>query len=128
MIWIIRILIIAACSWLNYKGGKNWLPARRFIMPALIGTFWAIQTHWWIFFAIGMPMGFLLSTGDGNRPLWCALGALGASIALMVTGSVAWWLGVPYIVLNAFIGWKVVSWKSCDYFTGAGFASLVFLV
>jgi len=129
MIFILKILISALCGWLNYKGGKDWLPARRFIMPAVIALYCAIAVKtWWLFFALGIPMGLMLSLSNDIRWLYCLRVAL-ASAGLFICGAIGWVWYIIYAALCTASGFTS-SWpqKYTDPITGMAFSILVWLV
>ena len=136
MIWI-KILIVLLMAVLNYTRGKHWRPISMLAMTFIMGSYFAILYHtWWLFIVVGGPMYGCLTLPDGNRGVWCSLVALGASIALLLTGHLAWYWFIVYCGGNFLLGWianKPKIWGkwsnqfTVDMITGAGFGALVFL-
>jgi hypothetical protein len=128
-----KIAIVLLSSFLNWAGGYHWLWARRWSMTFLIALGCAFFTHcWWIFPLVMIPMAISLSLHDQNRGVWCVMTSLGASIALLLTGHLAWYWFIVYNVINYVLGWQLVKNKQtqliCDTITGAGFGLIVFLI
>ena len=135
----LKLILLILLPILNALRGYGKIPFLRrpqciAIMSVSMGLYLAwVCKVWWLFFLCGGLMAGLLSTGDSNRPLWCFLVALGASLGLVLTHHLAWWLFVPYLGLNAFLGWLAnnrLKLKQIpnDLVTGAGIATITFIV
>ena len=142
MIWIkLAILLISSvCFWI---GGRWWHNARRFVMPLILGIYFAIHCKWWLILAIFFPAVGMLCLGYGDksplrhifgdgwgRGVWEILVALALSLGLLVGHFLAWWLFIPYLALNFTLenALKKLPQDLGDPLIGLGFGSLVFLI
>jgi hypothetical protein len=69
--------------------------------------------------------------GDGwGRGVWGLLVALGASVGLLLGHFLAWWLFIPYLVINFTLenALKKLPQDIGDPIIGLGFGSLLFLI
>lgn len=108
-----KLFTVIACSGLYAWGGYNWHNARRYLMPILLGGeagFIAWQNKkkdWWSGLLILPVIGTLCLAykrfGQGNfaRAVWLGLQALVIGLGLFLTGHLAWFLYVPYVIIAA---------------------------
>ena len=130
MIWLIRFLLIGIIAYLNYLRGYHYRIPCMIAISVIMGLWFAITLHWWLFPLVGLPMYGCLSLHDQNRGAWCSLVALGASFALLVTGHLAWYWFIVYCATNYGLGWLCVNKLKLNQFwtdliTGAGFGLLI---
>ncbi len=147
------ILIMLACSILWRLGGWRWKWCRRIIVPVSLALYLSITLKtWWLFFAVGMPLGLTIPIGYGEptpddpkpsflgqifRKGWLIRGIYGAivagsgSLGLLVTKYIGFSGYFIYIVLNFTIGAVLCRIKAPDWLVepliGAGVALLVLL-
>lgn len=138
----LKIFIMTICGVLFWWGGFNWLPARRFIIPALICATIGFLLHSIICLTslvaiaalcLGYSDKSLLGGIFGNvigRGLWGLLCAIGISLGLFVTGHISWFFWLPYLILNfcgeAFLN-NLDQWIGDPIF-GMALGSIVFII
>ena len=103
---ILKIIIDLVCGALNAGGGYHWLWMRRYVMPIVIGIWVSYFTHtWWIGVTVLPVIGTLCLgyfKGWEGRGGWLAMQAFVIGLGCLVTGHLAWYFFVPYVI-GAFI-------------------------
>lgn len=134
---LIKLLTDLTCGVLNSLGGFCWLPARRFIMPFVIGVSFFLITHiWWTLFLPLPAMGTLClgysKDGNSGRGLWLFIQAGALSLGITLTGHIfySWICFIPYVVLAGVLGGIYKNWPQTigDLITGCYLGSILFLV
>ena len=106
---LIKLLLVILFAVLNFLRGYHWRPLCIALMVLTMGLYGAFITHlWYMLFFIAIPMGICLGLQDQNRGIWCSLVALGASVALLSFGYLAWYWWVVYCALNFALGYFTV--------------------
>src|SRR5258708_5327441 len=105
----IKILIDLICGSLSSWGGYSWHNARRFFMPILLALTFGFVTHiWWIGISVlpvigTLCLGYFFRGNQGlqwlGRGLWLALQALVLAFVTCITGHLAWFFYVPYVLV-----------------------------
>lgn len=139
----IKIVLLLLCSALFWLGGKCWLPARRFLMPILIGgsLLWYTSWDWYaltsisaigIFclgYGVNSPLRHCFGNGWG-RGIWGILSGICLSLGVFLTGHLYWFLFVPYLAVNFTFenALKNLPQAIGDPIIGVGFSSIIFIV
>lgn len=139
----VKILITLICSALFWWGGFNYHNARRFIMPLILTASCFILTHFCLLaltqsVSIGAlclgygdksPLRHVFGDGWG-RGIWGLIVGACLSLALFLSGSLAWYFFAFYLALNFTLenALKKLPQSIGDPVIGAGFASIVFLI
>ena len=136
MIFLQLITVILA-GVLNSWGGHSFLPARRFIMPVLLGVVASICCHtWWVGLMILPVMGTLclgysdFGTGNFARACWLCLQASIICFGVTVTGHLGWYFAIPYIVFAGVLGGLYKNWQQIwgDLIAGMWLGSFILFV
>lgn len=137
-----RILTLLICAALFWWGGKNFLSARRDIMPCVLALACGLLLHsaWgcgallavpFLHFGYGEKSRFRHIFGDGwGRGVWGILVAVGLSAVLFFSGHIYWLLEVIYLVIGFTLenALKKLNQSVGDPLIGAGFALLIFFL
>lgn len=110
-----QFITVIACGLLNAWGGYSWHNARRFLMPCLLAVNASICSHtWWIGILLLPTMGTLclgyFGSGNAGRACWIVLQAFMLSIGLFLTGHVAWYFFIPYVIGSGILGGLYKNW------------------
>lgn len=134
-ILIIKILVDLICGALNSWGGFSWHNARRFIMPVVIGIAVSFITHiWWTGIMVLPVMGTLCLGYFGGknwgRALWLFLQAVVIGLGLTLTGHLAWYVYIPYIIGAGVLGGFYKNWQQVwgDMVAGTYLGSIVYFI
>lgn len=139
MIQII-LIILSGCffSW----GGHSFLLARRLFMPVILTASCFYITHsWWSLTMMASYGCLTLGYGDNSplrhifgqcwgRGIWGILVSLALSLGLFMTGNIALWLFISYLIACFFAEpllknlWQVAG----DFLIGCVFGSIVLIV
>lgn len=100
---LIKLFIDGICGCLNAWGGFNFLAARRFIMPFVIGVGVSIASGCWYLGLTVLPvMGTLCLGYFGKkfwgRGLWLALQAAVIGAGSLILGHLVWYAYAPYVI------------------------------
>lgn len=138
----LKIFIVIIAAGLFWAGGATSHNYRRFLMPALLALscVWFAHT-WWALTMLSAMGTFCIGYGDnsflrkcfGNgwgRGVWGLVGALALSLGLFLTGHLAWYWFIPYLVINFTLenALKDIPEFIGDPIIGTFFASIVLLV
>ena len=138
----LKLAVLIVSSFLFWLGGYSWLPARRFIMPAILTVLALVLTQsWWCLSMLSCMGIFCLGYGEksplrhifGNgwgRGVWGLLAAICLSLPLFLTHHIGVILLLAYLSLNFTLenALKDVKQYIGDPIIGAGFASIVLLI
>lgn len=130
-----KIAVSLLCGILDAWGGHNFLPARRFIMPVMLGVSISIVCNvWWLGFVVLPVIGTLclgyFDPGNAGRALWLFLQAVNIGLGLVFTGHLAWYWFLGYIVIAGILGGIYKNWKQIigDIVTGSWLGAVIFFV
>ena len=112
----IKILVDIICGALNSWGGYDFLAARRFIMPVVLGVCSSIVCGvWWVGILCLPACGTLclgyFSGQNWGRALWLFVQAIALSAGLLLTGHLVWYLFFVYIIIAGVLGGIYKNWK-----------------
>jgi hypothetical protein len=139
---IAQITTIIASGLFFAAGGKNFLMARREFVPAFIAAdcFYTTHSLWCLtqlsailFLSLGYGVNskFRHIFGDcWGRGFWGLLVAIALSLGLFLTGHMAWYWFMAYLLIGFFFEplFKNLQQVFGDIIIGAGFSSIVFLI
>lgn len=122
----ILIILIPAVSWILFSwGGYNWKPARRFILPLLLGIsvliggipLWRAITG-----TIALSLTLCMPYGE-KVPLWAKFGViLTYPLATLFWGFTLW--QIAYFIVISGLFWLSlkgkITWKIVEGFAGLG--------
>jgi len=124
--WL-AILAMGGGAVLFAIGGTGWKPARRFLLPILLGFIVSISGFlWWqaIIYAFGLCIALHLGYGE-RTPYWLkALVFFGYSVPSLVLGLTIWQIITPavlfilFVLSNRRLTAKEVPWKTWEAFAG----------
>ena len=111
---------------LGAVGGTGWKPARRFLLPALLGVVAILAgCIWWkcLLMTIGFVGAFSLPYGE-RTPYWLKF-LVGCAFVLptAILGFSAWQIITPvaFIIMFFLSNWKptakIFFWKACEFLT-----------
>ena len=139
----LKALTVAVFQGLFWWGGYNFKASRRFIAPFVLSVACAIILRLWYVIPLMCPAMLVFSLGYGDnsrfrhifgdgwgRSVWGLLGALALSLGLFLTGHLAWYFFLPYLVLNFILENALKNLKQWlgDPIIGVGFGCIVFLI
>ena len=112
----IKIIISFICGVLGAWGGYNFLPARRFILPVVLGFGVSVVTHIWWSGVLVFPLCGTLCIGYANtgkwwRGMWAFIQAVTAGVGLLLTGHLAWYFYILYCILAGVLGGLYIDWE-----------------
>lgn len=130
--WWLKLPIDFICGALFAWGGYDFLAARRFIFPVVIGiTISLTSTIWWLGL-FSLPACGTLCIGYAGKPnwwraAWVFIQAIALSSAVMFTHHLAWYIYIPYIVGAGILGGIYKNWQQIAGDFVVGFYLSLFL-
>ena len=132
---ILKIITDLLCGVLNAIGGWEFLPARRFIMPFVLGISTSIVTQvWWTGLLILPVMGALclgyFSGSNWGRAFWLFLQAVVLGLGLALTGHIVWYFYLVYVIGAGVLGGIYKNWNQLlgDFISGIYLSSIIWLI
>ena len=138
----LKIIVDILCGVLNAIGGYCWHNARRYIMPVLLGGEAGLiaweknKKDWWAGLLVLPVIGTLVlgyknfGTGNFSRAMWLFLQAVVIGLGLTITGHVAWYFYLPYIVGAGVLGGIYKDWQQIlgDFIAGIYLGIIIYFV